>query len=493
MKRLHLYIIKSFIGPFFVTLVISLFVLLMQFLWVYLDELVGKGLDFSVILEFIIYTMAMLMTNALPLAMLLASIMTFGDLGENNELLAMKAAGISLYRIMKPVVVLSIFLSIGSFYFYNEVIPVSYKKLIALMSSIRQLRPEIIVKEGVFSNDIDNFSIKVGKKSENGNMLYDIMIYDHREDKGNTTVTVADSGTMKITKDKKYMILNLYSGQTYSEMQPRDRRKMTFPSRTDKFKEQSIFTVLQGMELERKDESVFRNQNRALNNSQIVYFVDSLGRELERQRTENALTLNYLSPLNTSVFKMARKDTARAPALKLVRYSDVDSIMMKSSALERRNIINAALNTARMNARAIQQSDEMIVSSVRSLNRFGIEWHKKYTFAVACLVFLFIGAPLGALIRKGGLGMPLVISVLLFIFYWIITTTGEKFSRESASSIWQGVWFSTFIFLPAGIFLTYKAANDSVVFNVNAFTEFFKKIFKKVKKEDKEEKDKLLQ
>jgi len=493
MKRLHLYIIKSFIGPFFVTLVISLFVLLMQFLWVYLDELVGKGLDFSVILEFIIYTMAMLMTNALPLAMLLASIMTFGDLGENNELLAMKAAGISLYRIMKPVVVLSIFLSIGSFYFYNEVIPVSYKKLIALMSSIRQLRPEIIVKEGVFSNDIDNFSIKVGKKSENGNMLYDIMIYDHREDKGNTTVTVADSGTMKITKDKKYMILNLYSGQTYSEMQPRDRRKMTFPSRTDKFKEQSIFTVLQGMELERKDESVFRNQNRALNNSQIVYFVDSLGRELERQRTENALTLNYLSPLNTSVFKMARKDTARAPALKLVRYSDVDSIIMKSSALERRNIINAALNTARMNARAIQQSDEMIVSSVRSLNRFGIEWHKKYTFAVACLVFLFIGAPLGALIRKGGLGMPLVISVLLFIFYWIITTTGEKFSRESASSIWQGVWFSTFIFLPAGIFLTYKAANDSVVFNVNAFTEFFKKIFKKVKKEDKEEKDKLLQ
>jgi lipopolysaccharide export system permease protein len=465
----------------------------MQFLWVYLDELVGKGLDFSVILEFIVYTMAMLMTNALPLAMLLASIMTFGDLGENNELLAMKSAGISLYRIMKPVVILSIFLSIGSFYFYNQVIPVSYKKLIALMSSIRQLRPEIIVKEGVFSNEIDNYSIKVGKRSTNGNMLYDIMIYDHTEDKGNTTVTVADSGTMKITKDKKYMILNLYSGQTYSEMQPRDRRKMTFPSRTDKFNKQSIFTVLQGMELERKDESVFRNQNRALNNSQIVYFVDSLGRELERQRTENALTLNYLSPLNTSVFKMARKDTVRAPALKMIQYSDVDSIIRKSSALERRNIINAALNTARMNARAIQQSDEMIVSSVRSLNRFGIEWHKKYTFAVACLVFLFIGAPLGALIRKGGLGMPLVISVLLFIFYWIITTTGEKFSRESASSIWQGVWFSTFIFLPAGIFLTYKAANDSVVFNVNALTEFFKKIFKKVKKEDKEEQDKLLQ
>jgi len=493
MKRLHLYIIKSFIGPFFVTLIISLFVLLMQFLWVYLDELVGKGLEFSVILEFIVYTMAMLMTNALPLAMLLASIMTFGDLGENNELLAMKAAGISLYRIMKPVIVLSIFLSIGSFYFYNNVIPVSYKKLIALMSSIRQLRPEIIVKEGIFSNDIDNFSIKVGKKSNSGNMLYDIMIYDHREDKGNTTVTVADSGTMKITKDKRYMILNLYSGQTYSEMQPRDRRKMTYPSRTDKFKEQSIFTVLQGMELERKDESVFRNQNRALNNSQIVYFVDSLGRELERQRVTNALMLSYISPLNTGIFKLARKDTIKTPEMKMVQYSDVDSIIKKSTASERTNIINAALNSARNNARAIQQSDEMIVTSVRSLNRFGIEWHKKYTFAVACLVFLFIGAPLGALIRKGGLGMPLVISVLLFIFYWIITTTGEKFSRESVASLWQGVWFSTFIFLPAGIFLTYKAANDSVVFNVNAWTELFKKIFKSKKEKEKEKQDKLLQ
>ena len=489
MKRLHWYIIKSFIGPFFVTLVISLFVLLMQFLWVYLDELVGKGLGFSVILEFIIYTMAMLMTNALPLAMLLASIMTFGDLGENNELLAMKAAGISLFRIMKPVVVLSIFLSIGSFYFYNQVIPVSYKKLIALMSSIRQLRPEIIVKEGIFSNDIDNYSIKVGKKSANGDMLYDIMIYDHTDDNGNSTVTVADSGTMKITTDKKYMILNLYSGETHSEMQPKDRRKMTFPSRTDKFKKQSIFTVLQGMELERRDESVFRNQNRALNNSQIVYFVDSLGRELERQRIDNALILSYITPLNTHVFKLARKDTLPTPELKIVQYSDVDSIMKKSSASIRADIIGGALSSARNNARAIQQSDEMIVASVRNLNRFGIEWHKKYIYAIACLIFLFIGAPLGAIIRKGGLGMPLVISVLLFILYWIISTTGEKFARESVASLWQGVWFSSFIFLPAGIFLTYKAANDSVVFNVNAYVDFFRKIFRLQKKEDKEKQE----
>ena len=485
MKRLHWYIIKSFIGPFFVTLVISLFVLLMQFLWVYLDELVGKGLDFNVILEFIIYTMAMLMTNAVPLAMLLASIMTFGDLGENNELLAMKAAGISLFRIMKPIIVLTIFLSIGAFYFSNTVIPISYKKLTALYSSIRQLRPEIIIKEGVFSNDIDNYSIKVGKKSANGNMLYDIMIYDHTEDKGNSDVIVADSGTMKITTDKKYMILNLFSGERYSEMRPRDRRKITFPARTDKFVKQSIYTVLQGMELERKDENVFRNSNRALNNSQIDYFVDSLGRELEKLRIDNALRINYLSPLNTAVFRLARKDTSATAKLKLIHYSDIDSIMRKSSSSARSDIINNALNSARNNARAIQQSDETVTASTRIMNRFEIEWHKKYTFAMACLIFLFIGAPLGAIIRKGGLGMPLVISVLLFILYWIITTTGEKFSRESVSSLWEGVWFSSFIFLPAGILLMYKASNDSVVFNVTAFSDFFKKVFSLLKKEDK--------
>ncbi len=489
MKRLHLYIIKSFIGPFFVTLLISLFVLLMQFLWVYLDELVGKGLDFSVILEFIVYTMAMLMTNALPLAMLLASIMTFGDLGENNELLAMKAAGISLYRIMKPVIVLSILLSIGSFYFYNQVIPVSYKKLIALMSSIRQLRPEIIVKEGVFSNEIDNYSIKVGKKTPNGEMLYDIMIYDHTEDKGNVTVTVADSGTMKITKDKKYMILNLYSGQTHSEMQPADRRRLTYPARTDKFTKQSIFTILQGMELERKDESVFKNQNRALNNAQIVYFVDSIGKQLEKRRTDMALSLNYLSPLSTNIVKMTRKDTPPITPIKMVQYVDIDSFMTKSPGSVKSGALNTALNNARNNIRAITQSEEMLISTKRNLNRFGIEWHKKYTFAFACLVFLFIGAPLGAIIRKGGLGMPLVISVILFIFYWIITTTGEKFSRESVTSVWQGVWFATFIFLPAGVFLTYKAANDSVVFNINSYSEFFKKIFGFLKKKNKEIKD----
>jgi len=324
-------------------------------------------------------------------------------------------------------------------------------------------------------------------------MLYDIMIYDHTEDRGNINVTIADSGTMKITKDKKYMILNLYSGQTHSELQPQDRRKLTYPSRTDKFQKQSIFTVLQGMELERQDESVFRNSNRALNNAQIKYVVDSLGKVFERQKVDNALTINYIAPLTTSVIKLARRDSMATPALKMLQYYDIDSIIAKSSPSIKSDIINSALNVARGNARAIQQSEEIYLVSSRTLNRFAIEWHKKYTFAVACLIFLFIGAPLGALIRKGGLGMPLVISVLLFIFYWIITTTGEKFARESVASVWEGVWFSTFIFLPAGVFLTYKAANDSAIFNVNRYINLFKKIRKILGIKDKEEQDNQIQ
>jgi len=475
MKRLHLYIIKRFIGPLVVTLLMSLFVLLMQFLWVYLDDLVGKGLEMRIIVEFLIYTLAMLMPMALPLSMLLASIMTFGDMGENNELLAMKAAGISLFRIMKPVIVLSILLSFGAFQFSNRVIPVAYKKLMALMYSIRQTRPEIVIKEGVFSNDIDNFSIKVGRKTKDGSMLYDIMIYDHQHDVGNETVTVADSGTMKITTDKRYMILNLYSGETHAEIQSTNREAAGYPTRMDKFKNQTIYSKLQGMELERKDESIFRNQNRALNNRQLEYYSDSIATQVEMSNTEQSLTLNYLQPITMALNSMARKDMAKPPTIRLHKYVDIDSVMRGNIVPIRSQMLSVAIANARRNLGFLKQADEMNVANVRMLNRFDTEWHKKYTYSIACLIFFFIGAPLGAIIRKGGLGMPLVVSVVLFIFYWILSTTGEKYVKEATSGIWFGVWFSTFIFLPAGIFLTYKAVTDSTVLNIDSYREFFKK------------------
>jgi len=476
MKRLHLYIVKRFIGPLIITLLISLFVLLMQFLWVYLDELVGKGLELKVIIEFLVYTLAMLMPMALPLSMLLASIMTFGDMGENNELLAMKAAGISLFRIMKPVIVLSILLSIGAFTFSNRVIPVSYKKLMALMTSIRQMRPEIVVKEGVFSNDIDNFSIKVGRKSKEGPMLYDIMIYNHQNDRGNETVTLADSGTMEITRDKRFMVLKLYSGETHEEVLTNNRESSGYPTRKDQFKQQIMYSKLQGMELERKDESIFRNQFRALNNKQLKYFSDSISKQVELSNVDQSLALAYPPPITMSVVALVRQDASFVPKIRLHKFVDIDSLVQYSILPVRKQLIQLALGNARNNMRALKQADEMNVANIRMLNRFETEWHKKYTYSIACLIFFFIGAPLGAIIRKGGLGMPLVVSVILFIFYWIISTTGEKYVREAFSGLWFGVWFSTLIFLPAGVFLTYKAVTDSTVLSIDAYVEFFKKL-----------------
>lgn len=476
MKRLHLYIIKRFVGPLIVTLCISLFVLLMQFLWVYLDDLVGKGLELNIIIEFLIYALAILMPMALPLSVLLASLMTFGDLGENNELLAMKAAGISLFRIMKPAIVLSVLMSIGAFYFSNRVIPVSYKKLAALFASIRQTKPEIVVKEGMFSDEIPNFSIKVGRKSKDGSMLYDIMIYDHRFDKGNESVTVADSGTMKITSDKRYLILNLYSGQTHAEMQTDNREARGYPTRTDKFLKQTLYSTLQGMELERKDESIFRNSYRALNNKQLIHFSDSIAKQAEFSNTEQSLTLVYPQPVVIAVNALAHKQPDPGAKIRLRKYFDIDSICNHAILPVRKQVIEAAITGARNNVRAIQLANDQNVANIRMLNRFDTEWHKKYTFSIACLIFFFIGAPLGAIIRKGGLGMPLVVSVILFIFYWVISTTGEKYVREAVSGLWFGVWFSTIIFFPAGVFVTYKAVTDSTLLSADAYIEFFKKL-----------------
>lgn len=483
MKRLHLYIVKRFIGPLIITLFISLFVLLMQFLWVYLDDLVGKGLELNIIAEFLVYTLAMLMPMALPLSVLLASLMTFGDLGENNELLAMKAAGISLFRIMKPVIVLSVILSIGAFQFSNKVIPVSYKKLIALMASIRQMRPEIVVKEGIFSNDIDNFSIKVGRKTKDGSMLYDIMIYNHQNDRGNDVVTLADSGTMKITTDKRFMILNLYSGETHEELQVDNKENRGYPTRKDKFTKQIIYSKLQGMELERKDESIFRNSYRALNNRQLAYFADSISKQVEISSTEQSITLSYPHPISASMAGLVRKDSTLAPKIWLRKYYYIDSLLQYALQPVRKQVIEAALVSARNNVRALKQADDQNTSNIRNLNRFDTEWHKKYTYSIACLIFFFVGAPLGAIIRKGGLGTPLVVAVILFIFYWIMSTTGEKYVREAFSGLWFGVWFSTIIFLPFSVFVTYKAVTDSTLLNIDSYTAFFKK-FRFWKKKD---------
>jgi len=486
--------INRFIGPFFMTFFITVFVLLMQFLWKYLDEFVGKGLDGDVIAELMLYAISSLIPLALPLSMLLASIMTFGDLGENNELLAMKAAGISLTRIMRPLIFLSVFVSVFAFYFANDVMPVTNRKFAALLLSIRYQKPELIVKEGVFSNEVDGYSIKVGKKSKKSDKLYNIMIYDHTKNEGNVSVTVADSGTMKMSEDKKYMVLTLFAGQAYTDVEsnPRRRNNKEYPFRNDKFDKEVLITPIKGMDFKRKDESTVGNFYKALSLKQLSSSADSMAKELDRRRTDFAVKLNYLPPLTREVVSYARTDSAAKSKLKMDEYVNVDSMLSNMNQNVKMDIINQALRNARSNKRSLQQAKDDLELRTKWLNKYWVEWHRKFTLSLACLIFFFIGAPLGAIIRKGGLGMPLVISIVLFIFYYIISMTGEKMSREGVGHIWEGMWFSSLLFLPAGIFLTYKAANDSVILNMDAYAEFFRKLnpFKKKKKGNEEEQPK---
>ena len=478
MKRLHLYVIKSFIGPFMMTFFIVLFVLLMQFLWKYVDDLVGKGLELKVLGEMMFYASFTLLPFAFPLAMLLASIMTFGSLGENYELVAMKSAGISLVRIMKPLFVFSILITIVAFYFANNILPVTNLKFTTLLYSVRQQRPELVLQEGVFTNEIDGYSIKVGQKNKKTNILYDLLIYDHTSGI-NESVTIADSGYMVITEDKKYMVLNLFDGVNYSEEQSNQQDQANYPFKRNKFEEETIRVQVQNFEFSLSDESFFRNISRMLNVNQLLAMEDSMYTDYSGR------VRNFISEikLNTDISKKINNLTALHDSLRTnIVIAEPDTIINFDeyfNSLDQQlkvNVINMAIMNTRSNSQNINIFQDQLYRQKKEINKHAIERHKKFTLSFAVLVFFFIGVPLGAIIRKGGLGMPVVVSILLFIAHYIVSMTGEKSAREDVWSMFGGMWFSTFIFLPVGIWLTYKAATDAPVMNAETYIKLFQKL-----------------
>jgi len=480
MKRLHQYVIKSFVGPFIMTFFIVLFVLLMQFLWKYVDDLVGKGLDFSVLAEMMFYASFALLPLVFPLAMLLASIMTFGALGENYELVAMKASGISLFRIMKPLIIIAVFITALAFYFSNNVIPKTNLKFSTLLWSVKQQKPELIIQPGVFTSEMDGYSIKVSGKNNKTKMLYDVMMYDHTNGQANESVTVADSGLMRITQDKKYMVLNLFHGVNYSEQKPEsNRKKDNHAFQRNKFEEQTIRVKLRGFEFKRRDEDLFRNQYRMLDIHELKQMEDTLATDYYSRLQKYMLKLR----LNNVVSRKMVNLTARHDSLRRdIRIQPADSIFSVDSfytGLDKwvqADIAGSALSSARANMQTINMYQGQIYTQKKNLNKYRMELHRKFTLSVAVLVFFFIGAPLGAIIRKGGLGMPVIVSILLFIFYYIISMSGEKSAREDAWSMFGGMWFSTFIFLPVGVWLTYKAVTDASVMSAETYTRFFHRL-----------------
>lgn len=473
--------LKSFIGPFIATFFISMFVLIMQFLWRMIDDIVGKGLDAAVIAELLLYVATTLVPMALPLAVLLSSIMTFGSLGENYELIALKSAGISLYRIMKPLIALIVGLTVFAFFFSNNVLPVANLKFYSLLYDIKKQKPEMSFKEGIFTNDLEGYSIKIDRINKSTGMMYDMLIYAHKGGNGNYEVTKADSGMMVGKPNTNLMELILYNGHTYTDEGMKDpKKKKTFPFRRLKFDKETVLIELPGTDLKRTDEDGFRSYSMMLDLKQLDYTIDSLQSFLDKKKSGDAqrlLATNYQKSKSGN----PRQDSVLQEKSQGL-YCDADSLFRTFDIEEQKRAVENALQYARDVKQRTQEDLHYYVSQQENVIKHRIEWHRKFALSFACFIFFFIGAPLGAIIRKGGLGMPVVVSVLLFIIYYIIDMMGIRSAREAVISPAMGAWISAFILLPLGIILTYKSVTDSEMMNTDAYRIFFEKMKRLVKR-----------
>lgn len=458
-----------------------IFILLMQFLWKYIDDLVGKGLETKILAEFLFYSSAIMVPMALPLAVLLSSLMTFGNLAENLELLAFKSSGVSLTRIMAPLTYVVVVLTIAAFFFANNVLPVSNLKLTALMHDIRRQRPELQIQPGVFDNTMEGYSIRIGDQDPKTNLLKDIWIYDHTDKAGNVSVTVADSGYMKMSSNEKHLMLTLFNGNSYVELQKTRKRNepKTYPHRRDKFAKQEMLIELTGFGLNRTDQSLWKDSYSMMNLEQLTHFEDSLGQDIGNlQKSVKELVEN--STVNKKKRNLhinpASLDSAQRADLQPAYIAlDVDSVFSAMNKVQKRRAVLQAINIARTNKSFVATNANTVEYKIKRLRRYQIEKHRKFTLAISCLIFFFIGAPLGAIIRKGGLGMPAIVSVLFFLVWYMISITGEKFVREDMIAPFAGMWLSSFLLIPLGVFISYKASRDSVIMNIESYFNFFKK------------------
>ena len=479
MKKVDSFVLKSFIGPLVFTFFIVLIILLLQFLWMYVDELAGKGLEFKVLAELLYHFAMTFVPMALPLAILLASLMTFGNMGEFSELSALKASGIPLQRIMRPLVVLLALLAVVSFFFSNNVLPYSTEKARTLLWDIRRKKPDINIQAGTFYNGVPDFSIKITKKDPETNRLEDLIIYDHRDRRGNTSVILADSGYMRLTPDETGLIMTIYSGHSYNELMEKKvgvayRR---YPSRKDKFHEQSIVIPLTGFDLERSEEGLFKSNAAMKNIAELTLYIDSMNKKYTEK-------VNYqFSEFNETKLYYERNFvpdyTSGLPIVDtLTRFKtfDVRALFDSLSVFDKRTVLTSAIEKLKEANNFLTVKNESLHYEVKAIKRYEVEWNKKLTMSFACLVFFFIGAPLGAIIRKGGLGTPAVISIFFFVIYYVISISGQKLVEEDVVGTFAGMWASSYILMPIGIFLTYKATTDSVIMNIDTYLMFFRKI-----------------
>lgn len=471
-KKLDIFVIKSFTLLFFGTFFICLFIFMMQFLWRYVDDLVGKGLAISVLSEFFFYAILTLVPTALPLAILLASLMTFGNFGERYELLAIKAAGISLIRVMAPLIVFTVFLCSTSFYFQNVVAPKAQVKLFTLLFSMKQKSPELEIPEGVFYDEIEGYNLYVKHKNKETGALYNIMIYNFSDGFDNAHIIVADSGKLEMTADKKYLRLHLYSGEMFENLKSQSSSMQNVPYRRESFSEKHTIIDFNS-NFNMIDESFMNNQYQSKNMTELQTAVDSMNHLVDsvgKTFYKEAVTSTYRFRDNFS-----KEDTLKIRKAKLAAIN-TDSVFNNLSLSDKQKAVANALSASQSIGNDWKFKSFNTVDTDKRIRRHEMEWHKKIALSISCLIFFFIGAPLGGIIRKGGLGMPVVISILIFLIYYIIDTTGAKMARNGTWVIWTAMWISTFILAPVGIFLSYKSNNDSVVLNVDTYINWLRKV-----------------
>jgi len=477
MKKFDLYLIKKFIGPFVAVFLVVVFALSLQFIWQYINELVGKGLSFGVIMEFMGWAACTLFPNEIPLATLLASIMTLGGLGERNELLAMKAAGVSLMRILAPLMVISVGITIAAFFAADRLVPYAFNKVYTLRADILRTRDEIKIPTGIFYNGIEGYILRVSERNEETDMMYDLIIYDHTANTGNTNMTVADSGRIEITPDKQNLIFNLYDGCSYTEQNSMGFRDTTLQLSRLRFDEQQLIIALDNYQFQRSETDNYGDELKSLGIKRLRNDRDSLTREVDslarRQfpRFISTMGMNYLYQL----------DTIRAESSYRGNFP-LDSIRNSLSPEQLRRARRVAIGKAETGCEQIKNFSRESARDRTMIRRIDIESFLKFTLSLSCLLFFFVGAPLGAIIRKGGLGTPVIISIFFYLIYYVIDIIGRNLAKSGALAPWQGTLISTVILLPIGIMLTRKSTQDSSLFNPETYKEFFQKIGKWIAK-----------
>ena len=514
LKIINRYILRSYAGPLVLTFAISLFILVMQFLWKYVDDMVGKGLDWFIILELLFYAAATFVPLALPLAILFASLMTFGNLAEKYELVAMKAAGVSLSMTMRPLIILSVGISLLAFFFSNNVLPVANLKMFTLLNDVRQKKPAVNIRPGIFYNEIEGVVIKIAGKDRDGKGVSNIMIYDYTTPEtsryNGLNLTLASEGEIEMSEDERYMTLTLIDGVNYYEKIESRDHYYTRPLQRTSFSSQKRIFDLSAFAFSKTNEEFFKDDFRMLSIRQLNHTIDSMYRNYYNEqeaftmeafrvfRNMYADTLPKLSPaekaVRDSIDELNRRrgpqtiivgeppEQASQELEPAVRFATVSGdslspdLLANFSLSESRDIVTTALQLARSSKESMKGRFSILDTRIRLIRKYEIEWHRKFTLSIACLILFFIGAPLGAIIRKGGLGMPSVVSVVLFILFHVLSMTGDKLARESTVTPGEGMWMASLIILPIGIFLTVKATSDAAFLDTDTYGKIWKRI-----------------